>query len=103
MAKRKEAMQEVDRLTVLVDNSLRTRGASLPDKFLFHPKEDRLYFIGGGTLQYSGFNKEGNTEEWSTAVSAPTPKGKMSREEELLRERMRVSGFGITDYTHDEK
>ncbi|KAL6054462.1 Dipeptidyl peptidase 9 [Balamuthia mandrillaris] len=108
-----------EQLLELVDSAIETRTpAGLPGHFTFHPTRPYLYFLGrpaGGsgqqTLYFAELPKGPATDasvpdaKWEPLIDTLALSGggekKLSREEELLRERMRITSFGITSYSFD--
>eukprot|EP01113_Clastostelium_recurvatum_P024494 TRINITY_DN2924_c0_g1_i3.p1 TRINITY_DN2924_c0_g1~~TRINITY_DN2924_c0_g1_i3.p1 ORF type:complete len:790 (+),score=185.08 TRINITY_DN2924_c0_g1_i3:27-2372(+) len=86
---------------IMVGEQMRT---GLPHDFTFDPVHKRLYFLAvpKGTrttsLQYIQLDQpSGQAGEWHTVFSAQART--MTKEEELLRERMRSNDVGVTSYT----
>eukprot|EP01135_Chromosphaera_perkinsii_P009554 Nk52_evm4s1810 gene=Nk52_evmTU4s1810 len=85
---------------------------NIPTCFSFSEDGERLFFLGVGDvgreqgLYSASLNEEivKDQNKWSTpwtaALDAPKTRVELSKEEELLRERMRVGSSGISSYQH---
>lgn len=98
----------------LVESALDTRSLpGLPSSYAFHPHQPLLYFIGrregdkSSSLYFTTLPSSSAVEglhqeegQWQPLLQAPTTSGqeKLSKEEELLRERMRSFDSGITSF-----
>jgi hypothetical protein len=71
-----------------------------PHNFTFLGNQDALFLAqddsGTCTLFHCNFKRD--PDQWTRAVEIPNPGNSFSKEEELLRERQRMTAVGVTSY-----
>eukprot|EP00002_Diphylleia_rotans_P034517 TRINITY_DN741_c0_g1_i2.p1 TRINITY_DN741_c0_g1~~TRINITY_DN741_c0_g1_i2.p1 ORF type:complete len:621 (-),score=112.09 TRINITY_DN741_c0_g1_i2:90-1952(-) len=78
-----------------------------PNTYTFHPNGKLVYFLGAfppsskSTLYAAEIDSAGAPFQWHTVLDSVEHKGTLTKEEILLRERMRAVGSGLTSYIFD--
>jgi hypothetical protein len=98
----KERMKRGDRAS-LVSAVLKTRPPSSPTKFSFISPSDVLFLamdqtLSKQTLFHANITDTNPIPKWNLVVHMPSESGTLSKEEQLLRERMRMVAVGVTNY-----